>query len=507
MNRKEILEKKEEETLSGNFLSYNHYNINYVKKIIKKMLVNSDYNSIIFSYNMFIVKNNFLSFTVFFFLFSVLSLSAQTAEDKWSILGKELGSLNRTRGAELNSKGEIVWTNSKLQWEDFGWDLRDIDLSDYEGIKIVLDESKKEIPINALKLDNGYSHGHWLYHETFPGQYIIYFDGRNRSQVWGFVDEMEPSYGFLIYFTVPGQKKNFVTKIKTVELLKKNNLKIVSKLAPFGIGLGTTNLRAFAEGNRIFWKRGYDDSSSGWDFSGIDLSAYDRVQVEVAESDKNLNLILCESNWKNWHCYGRISPTIYEVPLSGQGARWLETDAHSFDLKKGLMVMLQKQDTEIRSTESSTLVKSIRFLKKGEKGFDGGALGIFNRAIGTIEDNSSVDGNTVIWLKDNTELKCGWNLVGIDLSDYKGIRIEFERNELNLELTLTDKDWQNWAAFRSEDPYSIEAYFSGEGAAWKWNGFKAFDKSEGMLVFLRFYSEKPIRKDKKSIIKKIELMK
>ena len=30
--------------------------------------------------------------------------------------------------------------------------------------------------------------------------------------------------------------------------------------------------------------------------------------------------------------------------------------------------MLQKQDAEIRQTESKTLVKSIRFLKKGEKG-------------------------------------------------------------------------------------------------------------------------------------------
>ena len=29
---------------------------------------------------------------------------------------------------------------------------------------------------------------------------------------------------------------------------------------------------AFAEGNTIFWRRGYKDSSSGWDFTGINLS-------------------------------------------------------------------------------------------------------------------------------------------------------------------------------------------------------------------------------------------
>ena len=153
------------------------------------------------------------------------------------------------------------------------------------------------------------------------------------------------------------------------------------------------------------------------------------------------------------------------------------------------------------------LAYGISILKKEEKGFDGGKLGIFNRAIGTIEDNSSVEDNTIFWQKDNTELKCGWNLVGLDLSKYKGVRIEFEKNDLNLELTLTDKNWQNWAAFRSEDSYSIEAYFSGEGAAWKWNGFTPCNTKEGLLLFLRFYSDKPIRKDKKTIIKKIELIK
>lgn len=318
---------------------------------------------------------------------------------------------------------------------------------------------------------------------------------------------MDPKYGFRIFFTAPGTKKNLITKIKSVELLKKRNSDDMKAFSPFGVMPGTTNLWAFIEGNKIFWKRGYNDSSSGWDFTGIDLSDYDRVQVEIEKSDKNLNLILCDGKWKNWHCYGRISPTLYEVPLSGEGARWVDTDAHPFDLKDGLMVMLQKQDEEIRTTETSTVIKSIRFLKKGEKGFDGGKLGIFNRAIGAIEDNSYVEDNTIIWQKDNTELKCGWNLVGLDLSKYKGVRIEFERNDLNLELTLTDKNWQNWAVFHSEDPYSIEAYFSGEGAIWKWNDFTPYNTQEGLLLFLRFSSDKPIRKDKKTIIKKIELIK
>ena len=478
-----------------------------MKKIIKNQLSNTVYNYINLKYNKLIMKKSLVLLSFLISLLTTESLWSQSAKDKWSILGVELGTWDNTEGAKVNTNGEIIWKNSNRQWEDFGWDLRGIDLSDYDGIKIILDEKNYEIPIDALKLDNGYSPGHWLYKETMPGQYILYFDGRCRNTVWGSVDEMDPAEGFEIYFTVPGKKKDLITKIKSVELLEKNSSPVNKNLAPFNIPLGTTNLRAFVEGNTIYWKRGYNDSSSGWDFTGIDLSEYDRVRVEVEESDNNLNLILCDGKWKNWHCYFRIAPNIFEVPLSAEGARWVDTDAHPFNLKEGLMVMLQKQDEEVRKTETSTVVKSIRFLKKGEDLFDAGKLGILNRALGVIQENSVLSDNKIIWQKDNTELKCGWNLVGCDLSEYKGVRIEFERNDLRLELTMADKNWQNWAAFRSDDAYTIEAYFSGDGAAWKWNDFKPFDKKQGVLLFLRYYSDKPIKKDKQTIIKKVELIK
>ena len=478
-----------------------------MKKIIKNQLNNTVYNYINLKYNKLIMKKSLVLLSFLISLLTTESLWSQSAKDKWSILGVELGTWDNTEGAKVNTNGEIIWKNSNRQWEDFGWDLRGIDLSDYDGIKIILDEKNYEIPIDALKLDNGYSPGHWLYKETMPGQYILYFDGRCRNTVWGSVDEMDPAEGFEIYFTVPGKKKNLITKIKSVELLEKNSLPVNKNLAPFNIPLGTTNLRAFVEGNTIYWQRGYNDSSSGWDFTGIDLSKYDRVRVEVEESDNNLNLILCDGKWKNWHCYFRIAPNIFEAPLSAEGARWVDTDAHQFNLKEGLMVMLQKQDEEVRKTETSTVVKSIRFLKKGQDIFDAGRLGILNRACGVIQEKTTLNGNTIIWRKNNNELKSGWNLVGCDLSEYKGVRIEFERNDLRLELTMADKNWQNWAAFRSDDAYTIEAYFSGDGAAWKWNDFKPFDKKQGVLLFLRYYSDKPIKKDKQTIIKKVELIK
>ncbi|MCQ2597092.1 MAG: hypothetical protein MJ181_04520 [Treponema sp.] len=451
-------------------------------------------------------KKKYFHIFIFSLIFSV-SLWGQSASDKWSIFGVELGSYNFTDGATVNSRGEIIWKQANRQWEDFGWDLRDVDLSAYEGIKIVLDAESPEIPIDAVKLSNGYSQGHWLFRETFPGVYMVYFDGYGKNNTWGYVGEMDPALGVELFFTVPGTKKNLKTIIKSIEFLEKGSNEKSPELSPFGVTLGTAVLRSFAEKDSIYWRRGFNDSSCGWDFTGLDLSEYDRVRVEVSESDKNLNLILCDGQMKNWHCYGRVSPVVFEVKLTGEGARWVEKINYPFDPAKGLMVLLQKQDDEIRKEETQTIVKSIRFLKPGEEPFDAGEFGIMNRALGCVEDNTVLDGNTIIWKKDNTELKCGWNLVGVDLSEYKGFRVEFEKNEVRLELTITDKDWQNWTAFRGEDPYKIEAYFSKEGAAWKWNDTEAYEKSEGVLLFLRYFSDKPLKKDRKSIIKSIELIK
>ena len=46
---------------------------------------------------------------------------------------------------------------------------------------------------------------------------------------------MDPAQGFEIFFTVPGKKKNLVTKIKSVELLKKGSSTIYKNLSPFNM--------------------------------------------------------------------------------------------------------------------------------------------------------------------------------------------------------------------------------------------------------------------------------
>lgn len=433
-------------------------------------------------------------------------LWAQTASDQWSLFGRELGSYDNTKDTTVNKKGEIIWTNSDDEWEEFGWDLCGIDLSAYEGIRVVLQDNSPEIPINSMKISNGFSPGHMIFKEVAKGIYELYFDGRGKEFTWGNAGKIEPEWGLTIFFCVPGKKDNLKTRIKSVQLIQKGSSQIDYRISPFNIALGTTNLRSIASGNTIYWSPGYNDARCGWDFSGIDLSAYDRVRIETEENDANMDLILCGKELNNWHCYNRIAPSLYEAPLSGENAIWISDDAHPFNLKQGLMVILQKQDEEIRKEMVQTHIKSIRFLRPGEDIYDGGVLGLAGRAMGSLQDYTILDDHTITWQAGNTDLKCGWNLIGIDLTRYKGIRIEIERTDIRFEISMTDPDFQNWKTYPGASHGVVEAYFSGEGASWMWDGEDSYDLERGIHLFLRYSSPKPLKKERETVITRVELI-
>lgn len=149
------------------------------------------------------MKKNSITISFLFFLFFSNFLTAQSASNKWAILGQELGSYDLTEGTAVNNKGEIVWTQSHRQWDDFGWDLRDIDLSDYDGVKIVIDDNSPEIPIDSVKLDNGYSNGHWIFQKQF--------------QVYSFfilMEEIKMLYGALLMKWIPNMDLEFSSQLQ-----------------------------------------------------------------------------------------------------------------------------------------------------------------------------------------------------------------------------------------------------------------------------------------------------
>lgn len=52
-----------------------------------------------------------------------------------------------------------------------------------------------------------------------------------------------------------------------------------------GVKLGSTKWQAEVSENIITWKKGFDNGNAGWNFSDIDLSAYERVRVEIESSN------------------------------------------------------------------------------------------------------------------------------------------------------------------------------------------------------------------------------
>jgi hypothetical protein len=96
-----------------------------------------------------------------------------------------------------------------------------------------------------------------------------------------------------------------------------------------------------------------------------------------------------------------------------------------------------------------------------------------------------------------------------DLSEYDRVRIELESNEMeeNLELTIRNSDLSGWYCFKQTEPNIYEASLTGEGANYIGENSPALDKSKGLNIFFRFWSEKPLTKDCTTIIKSVQLLK
>ncbi len=121
--------------------------------------------------------------------------------------------------------------------------------------------------------------------------------------------------------------------------------------------------------------------------------------------------------------------------------------------------------------------------------------------------HSTVSGNTITWLKDYDDCATGWNLTGIDLSDYKKVRIEFESYEGKLFITLCNNDWtitHNFIEFTEENV--LEANLTGEGNAYGVTDL--IDTSKGLKLLLQSYMVGQERlTDQKVVVKSIEFIK
>lgn len=427
--------------------------------------------------------------------------------------GVELGSLE-DNSASINNKGEIVWQqDGDEQWRQTGWELRGIDLSAYAALRIELAAGQK-IENLEVKLSNPAVADEWTF--KFCSDYIayIFFDGTGHS--WGDMKNPDPTEGFEI--KICGDVKSYkTTKIKSVELIKKEDLADSSSLKLLENNIGDITNNARLLGKEIIWPKNTTDSYIGWNLSGIDLSEYDRLRVEIESNNaKDLHMVVCDSDRNNWHGFEFSIPNVFEVDLSGAGAFWSqsEDEAFSFDKSKGLIIFLRVSSDTPFKNEQKTVIKSLQLLKgKSEKNEN---LKVLGKDFGSSNWNGIVyDGGVIEWKYDgkNKSAQTGWDLSDVDLSAYEKIRIELASSDVSVDLRLCQHDLNDSNRrcdlyFQPVKPNVFEASFDGSGFLGKWEeGGYTWDGSSKRVDELQIHVGKLSKKGLKTIVKSVTLIK
>ena len=270
-----------------------------------------------------------------------------------------------------------------------------------------------------------------------------------------------------------------------------------------GVKLGSTKWQAEVSENIITWKKGFDNGNAGWNFSDIDLSAYERVRVEIESSNTSNSLRIAQGDWSNNHGFEKTGKNVYEAYLSGSNS--FDRDLPPLEPSKGLIICFdQWNNGEPRAEDKTTVVKSIKFFKPGEYD-ESGALSLLGRSLGGIEDNCEIQDNIITWKKGTKEGYAGWNLSGINLSEYASVKITIEKTDVNLGgLYISDRNAQKWKRMIEVAPNTYELLLTGENSD---STEPPIDTSEGVQLRIQLYNNKPLKKNMKTIVKSIELSK
>ena len=270
-----------------------------------------------------------------------------------------------------------------------------------------------------------------------------------------------------------------------------------------GVKLGSAKWQAEVSENIITWKKGFDNGNAGWNFSDIDLSAYERVRVEIESSNTSNSLRIAQGDWSNNHGFEKTGKNVYEAYLSGLNSS--SRDLPPLEPAKGLIIYLdQWNNGEPRAEDKTTVVKSIKFFKPGEYD-ESGALSLFGCSLGGIEDNCEIQDNIITWKKGTKEGYAGWNLSGINLSEYASVKITIEKTDVNLGgLYISDRNGGNWKSMIEVAPNTYELLLTGENSD---STEPPIDTSEGVQLRIQLCNNKPLKKNMKTIVKSIELSK
>ena len=420
-------------------------------------------------------------------------------KNKFAIEGVELGSIDLGL-ATITTKGEIFWSQSADgQWRETGWDIRGIDLSAYAGIRIELAKGQQFENID-LALSNPAVTDDWCFKFDSKGVAYIYFNGTGRS--WGDMKNPDPEEGFALRLNgeVASYRK---TIIKSVELIRKEDMPDNSALNLLGSDFGTCSQNAKLNGNEITWAKNQSDCFCGWDLTDIDLSEYDRIRIELeSNTAEDLRLVLADPDWGNWDVFTYSEPNVLEADLSGEGGD-CDDPSYRFDKSDGLRIFIGFWINPPYKNERKTVVKSVQLLKgkdaKNENlkllgsNFGSYAIHAFALKDGIIQWKKTKDGWGL----------AGWKVKGLDFSGYSKIRIELGPEAAQQDIKLKfEQDDDRCAYFSAISPTVLEANLDGSGNSG--DDGKPWDPSKGINQILIQFSN--LKKDQTTTVKSITLI-
>ena len=293
---------------------------------------------------------------------------------------------------------------------------------------------------------------------------------------------------------------------------KSKNIKLdpKKKFAIEGVELGSLEWAqsesSVSNKGEIIWNHESGDSwlHCGWELRGTDMSQYGGLKIELASGQKQDVRVEVANPSVN----GLATTTIPDdglvyVFFSGQGRSYGEYK--NPDPEEGYEIRFIVEE---KNKYAKTVIKNIELIKK-EDVPDASNLDLLGVPFGTSGWHTRILGNEITWPKGSSDGNAGWNLEGIDLSEYDRVRIELESNDATgLHISFNQKNGKNYHTFNNQVEKNVfEVDLSGEGYSYKNEDSVTPDKSEGFSIDVRTWNEKPRTKDQKTVVKSIQLLK
>lgn len=428
---------------------------------------------------------------------------------KFAIEGVELGSLDWCKDdAKLTAKGELIWNKDKNEeWLHFGWELRGTDMSQYGGIRLEVASIKDREDLR-VEMTNPACAGSATFAFEKDGICYVFFDGSGRW--YGDMKNPDPKEGYEIRFSA--KKANMSkTVIKSMELIKKEDIPDASDLELLGVQFGTSCWQTHIIGNEITWPKGYNDGNAGWNLEGIDLSEYDRIRIEVESNDRTgLEISMNEKDGKNYHAFNQqLEPNVFEADLSGEGASYKNEDSATPDKSEGLNIFLHYYNEKPSSKECHTVVKSVQLLK-GKRQINEN-LKLLGTNFGSSSGSAYIyDGGKVEWIlpKKDWDACAGWNVKGVDFTGWEKVRIELDPESAKLPYEIRLKQEGCDLGYNSISPTVLEANLDGSEYSWSYPNGAKWDSTKGVeRIEIRLWWTKSGIENQKTIVKSVSLLK